>query len=598
MSLLNNNSCLKKQDKRIHFTKSKTNNLLLTDFNKLSLFNCNSKITKKKLQLNNKTCSNNSIKNPNQKPCNFIYSNIDNKINFNFKNNPNTSKNNNNKMLNNNNNNLRDKKTIDIIDINNMPKQANKTIKCNSVNNLIGININVNYTNKNYSINKIRPNSYMNNYNNNFNIYNYNVRHARKNSINKNKEINHNNCNNKGLNNSFNEIIRVNNIPHSSSGKNKINRKNIFILNPLPNDWEKLIDNLKSKKMKKTKIDKKLLNKNNKNKIQLENKNSINSTEDNNNNFSYNINKTNFNARNIEKSFSSTNINCIPIQKKKTSNQINNNNNIFLTIMKNMNEKIKKLEEDKNEKYENKIYEIITEYFIKYSNEINNQYQKQLILEIFYYVNKIINQKENEIINIKNEKNKDYENLKKQNSSLIQKNKILENKINELSSKIKNISTNNININLDKINNNNNSNIISSHNNNDNDNDSLDSINNSSSSSVNTEELESIRFFDKIIMKKHSFLNIPELSFQKINNAYINEKDGILPINKNIKKRFSFQGNNRININIDKNKEKEKEKEKFNFKGIKNNINKRIINYCSGNIKNHKQKINIRYKQK
>jgi hypothetical protein len=262
--------------------------------------------------------------------------------------------------------------------------------------------------------------------------------------------------------------------------------------------------------------------------------------------------------------------------------------------MKNMNEKIKKLEEDKNEKYENKIYEIITEYFIKYSNEINNQYQKQLILEIFYYVNKIINQKENEIINIKNEKNKEYENLKKQNTSLIQKNKILENKINELSSKIKNISTNNININLDKINNNN-SNIISSNNNNDNDNDSLDSINNSSSSSVNTEELESIRFFDKIIMKKHSFLNIPELSFQKINNAYINEKDGILPINKNIKKRFSFQGNNNININIDKNKEKEKEK--FNFKGIKNNINKRIINYCSGNIKNHKQKINIRYKQ-
>ena len=97
-------------------------------------------------------------------------------------------------------------------------------------------------------------------------------------------------------------------------------------------------------------------------------------------------------------------------------------------------------------------------------------------------------------------------------------------------------------------------------------------------------------------MKKHSFLNIPELSFQKINNLYINEKDEILPIKKNINNRYSFQGNNNINIDIDK----KKEKEKYNFDGIKNNLNQRIIKYFSGNIKNiknHKQKINIRNKQ-
>ena len=41
-------------------------------------------------------------------------------------------------------------------------------------------------------------------------------------------------------------------------------------------------------------------------------------------------------------------------------------------------------------------------------------------------------------------------------------------------------------------------------------------VSHKSSSSVNSEELESIRFFDKIIMKKHSIMNIPELSFQKI----------------------------------------------------------------------------------
>ena len=576
MSLINNNSCLKKVDKRIHFKKSKTNNLIITDFNKLSLFNCNSKTIKKKMQLNNKTCSNNSIKNQknikilNQKPCNFIYNNRENKININFKNISNTSKNNN-KIVNNHNIVSKDKKTIDIGDINNIPKQTNKTIKCNSVNNLIGININVNYTNKNYSINRIRPNSYMHNYNNI-------VKHVKNISINKNKDINNNS---RALNNSFNEIIRVNNIPYSSSGKNKINKKNIFILNPLPNDWEKIIDNLKSKKINKTKIDKKVFNKNNKNKIQIENKNSINSTEDNNNLIS-NINKTNFNAKNIEKSLSSINLNYIPTQKKKLSNS----NNVYYIIKSNMNEKINKLtKNDKND--ENKIYEIITEFFIKYSNEINDQYQKQLILEIFNYINKIINQKENKILK-QYEKEEDFQNLKKQNFLLIQKNKNLENKINELSSKIKYISTNDINLN--KLNNN--SNIISSTNNND----SLGSINNSSSS-VNTEELESIRFFDKIIMKKHSFLNIPELSFQKINNLYINEKDDILPIKKkNINNRYSFQGNNNLNIDIDK----KKEKEKYNFDGIKNKINKRIINYYSGNlknIKNHKQKKNIRYKE-
>ena len=66
MSMLNNqskpNSSLKKLDHKILITKSKTNNLLLTDFNKFSLFNCNLKANKKKLLVNNKTYSNNSFK--------------------------------------------------------------------------------------------------------------------------------------------------------------------------------------------------------------------------------------------------------------------------------------------------------------------------------------------------------------------------------------------------------------------------------------------------------------------------------------------------------------------------------------------------------
>ena len=274
---------------------------------------------------------------------NYIYNNINNKINFNF-NNPNntnsttnmgsTSKNNNKKVI--NNNISKEKKSIDILDINNMPKQINKTIKCNSVNNLIGININVNYMNKNYSINKIKPSSYMTNYNSNYNIYNCSRKSSKNKSIHKNNKINYN----KFLNNSFTEIVRgnSNNIPNSSSGKNKINKKNIFIINPLKNDWKRIIENLKIQKMNKSKIEKKEMGKGIKNKNQIENKNTISSIEDNNinNNFSYKINKTNYNVKNIEKSYSCKNINFIPVQKQ---NKLSNNNNVFFTQMKNMQKK-------------------------------------------------------------------------------------------------------------------------------------------------------------------------------------------------------------------------------------------------------------------
>ena len=65
-------------------------------------------------------------------------------------------------------------------------------------------------------------------------------------------------------------------------------------------------------------------------------------------------------------------------------------------------------------------------------------------------------------------------------------------------------------------------------------------------SSVNTEELESIRFFDKIIMKKHSFskTHIPELEIKriKLKNEEIENKENIKikKNNKNIQKRKNF----------------------------------------------------------
>ena len=620
MSMLNNNTSLNKINKKANVSKSKANNLLLTDFNKFSLFNYNSKTTKKKIHINNKTYSNNSIKNQKKKNSTKKiinnYNNINHKLNnhkiqsnigpySSYNNNINHLMNNNNISNTINNNNMKEKKSIEILDINNIPKQSSKTIKCNSVNNLIGININVNYMNKNYSINKIRPNSYMTNYNNNYNIYNNNSRHIKGNSVNKISDINNNNIHGKLFNNSFNEMNKgnnnINNIPHSSSGKNKINKKNIFIINPLRNDWEKIIENLKSKKLSKSKIDKKEISKNSKN--QIENKNTISSIEENNNynnniNFSYNINKTNFNAQNIEKSLSCKNINFIPIHKAKKTN---NNKNVYCSLIQNMNKKINKLNKNEiNDNYiNNELFDIIRECLIKYSKEIEDQYQKQFILEIICHLNNIFNKKENILHNIEKEKEEciqknklyknKYEKIIEQNNILIQKNNNLQNKINELSSKLKNTSTNNIKIDID------NNNVISSINNN---NDESLCHSNNSSSSVNSEELESIRFFDKIIMKKHSFIGVPELSFQKLNNKEINnKKDIILPYKKNIKQRHSFQEKNNMKI-MNMNDNKKKEINTIKLKGLNNNMNDKKNKYYSGNIKNHhKQKINIRYKQ-
>jgi hypothetical protein len=241
--------------------------------------------------------------------------------------------------------------------------------------------------------------------------------------------------------------------------------------------------------------------------------------------------------------------------------------NIFISLLNDMNRKINKYLKQKVDI--DKLYEIIIEYYVKYTNEIEEQHQKKFAMEIFYHLSQLINEKENQLINIRKQnedlvhKNKIYkkdnENLMEQYNLLIQKNNILENKVKELSSKLKNTSTENIKINEDNSVNINKDETIVSH---------------KSSSSVNSEELESIRFFDKIIMKKHSFMNIPELSFQKIhiNN---NKKFDKLPKKKTgIKQRYSFQGNNSNLGN--------KQKKYSYIKGIKKDIN-------GSNMKNFKK---------
>ena len=562
------NPSLKKNQKN-HFQKSKTNKLLLTNFNKLSLFNINLLSSKKKLLINNQTYSNNSFKNQkvskNINTLNNIKKNNNiQKNNFTNSNdikskmkNGNGSKNEYNQIIYNN---IINSNSLN--NFNKFNKQINKSFKCNSVNNLIGININVNYMNKNYAVNKIKPNFYMPNY-------------STKNFQNNNCKINNNinindNYYNKFISESFNEINKGNISSHNSSRKNKINKKKKIIISPLQNEYQKILENIKyNKEINSTK------NKNNnlnKKKFHLEIKNSINSIYDNNNHLSDNINKTNYNKQKkiieIGKSSSCKNLNTNIYNDKNTQN-------IYKILTQSMDEKINKLKINNNHFDEDKLYDIVNEFFIKYCNILDDQSQKELIVNIFYQMNDIINKKDKKILIIQKEKDNllqnskniknNYDELIKENNSLINKYNILQNKLDELNSEGK------IHSNDKK--------------NKENDN-SLNKIDNpalSNSSYVNTEELESIRFFDKIKMKKHSFSNIPELSFQKLKIDKI--KNEVKVIKKKRINQFSFQENNKFMKKIKNNKSNSKE------------INKKKKNYNNSNIMPKcKQKLNISYK--
>ena len=412
--------------------------------------------------------------------------------------------------------------------------------------------------NKNYAVNKIKPNFYMPNYSTK-NIQNNNCK------INNNINVN-DNFYNKFISESFNEINKGNISFHNSSRKNKINKKKKFIINPLQSEYQKIFENLKY--YKEINSTKNKNNNSNKKKFQLEIKNSINCIYDN-NNLSDNINKTNYNKQRkiieIGKSLSCKNMNICNDKNTK---------NIYKILIQSLDEKINKLKNDNNNFDEDNLYDIINEFFIKYCNVLDDQSQKQLIINIFYQMNDIINKKEKKIILIQKEKEKliqnynniknNYDELIKENNSLINKFNILQKKLDGLNSEGKIYS--NGQKNKEKENSIN----------------EFDSPALSSSSYVNTEELESIRFFDKIKMKKHSFSNIPELSFQKLKIDKI--KNDVKP-NKKKRNKFSFQENNKFMKKIKNNKSNSKE------------INKKIINYNNSNIlPRYKKKLNISYK--
>ena len=475
--------------------------------------------------------------------------------------------------------------------------------------------------NKNYSINKGKhqPNFYMSNFSN------YSSKNIKYNN---NYKINSNindNLYSKYINESFNEVNRGNSSYYNSSGKNKINKKKKFIMNPTQNDFQNIIDNLKYQsvndlKNKNISINKNMSNMNNSsiNKIQnhIEIKNTISSEGENNkNNFSYNSNKTNINIQNNNMGGIGKSLSCKHMNNNYYNNQRYKNNslkfssghkNIFNLLIKSMDKKLNKFKEKYNKinkgySDDDKLYEIINEFFIKYCNIIDDQSQKEVIVNIFYQMNNLLNKREKQLIILQKEienltnKNKLYkknnEDLRDQNNILINKCKILQNQIEEINSELniykKFKNENNKfkskvehNLNLDNIDNIDiESNDISSNNN-----EEEGSGKQSTSSYVNSEELESIRFFDKIKMKKNSFSNIPELSFQKIK---IEEgKNNILPIKKKNKSKLSFQGINKF-IKKENNNLKDN-----NINGInKNNYNNSIIQ------QKYKQKLNSNLKK-
>ena len=559
-------SSLNKLHQKKLFQKSKTNKLLLTDFNKFSLFNNNLKSTKRKLCINSQqTYSNNSLKiqkninslNIKKKKPYIINNKITNNNNIikSIKNN--TSKNENKHIVFNNNSN------------------SNKSLKYNSVNNLIGINISFNYMNKNYSLNKIKPNYYMPYYSTK-NIKNNN---KINNNINIKEQYYH-----KFFNESFNDVNKENNSFNSSSSKNKINKKNKnVIVSPMQNDFSKIIKSLKYKGINSPKNKNKKINNNfNKKKKQLEIKNTLSSNEENNNCNKTNLNNSS-NISGIGKSLSCKNmkLNHMTIKRYK-NNAVKNtygNKNIYKLLIKSFDKKVNKLKDDYNYNNEifddDKLYDIINEFFIKYCNIIEDQSQKELIVNIFYQMNNIINKKDKHILLMQKEKQNLIEknkNYKKNNEELLEQNNLLINKCNNLQKKI-DMLNNDIKLYSNEIVNKKTKNSI-----NDEENQSF-----TTSSYVNTEELESIRFFDKIKMKKNSFTNIPELSFQKIKIE--ENKNDILQIKqKNNSKNNSHKANNVT------------KKDKNNNCNI---INKKYIYYNNSNMQPKSKKIlNISYKQK
>ena len=175
------------------------------------------------------------------------------------------------------------------------------------------------------------------------------------------------------------------------------------------------------------------------------------------------------------------------------------NNKLYEILIKTMNDNILKVQnnEKNNSTINSKIHDIIQQTLNDFANVLQSN-EKNVILNILFQFNKLIQYKNEEIKEVKNE----YKELENKYMKIQQKNSLIQNENNQLRKKLELI--------LEKINSNCDSESLQEITSND-----LKTKSERTESSLNMEDLESIRFFDKINMRRNSFSNskIPTLNF-------------------------------------------------------------------------------------
>ena len=349
-----------------------------------------------------------------------------------------------------------------------------------------------------------------------------------------------------------------------------------------------------------------LNNFNNFNNININNNSTLSNKNSNNNSMKFQkrkSNKTNLSSSSSKFYGSSLKSNSKYSVNKKFDILKNNMNEQISDINNNYN-KLKNMTESDNVKKHELIFDIIQNSLFKFASILSNPKEKEVAFEIIQKLNDFFKKnttlvnaikKKNDELNEKIRKCKEInKHIQKENILLEDKIDIMQRKIEDLENEIKNNIFNDNGNNKDNgngINDNNKVNNIIFENGNDyiqeqNENENDDSYEKEENeSSVNSEELESIRFFDKIIMKKHSFskAHIPELEIKqiKLNEELENKQNHNGKIN-NSKLRNKFNFKNGIYIN------KQKEKEFQNGLRKKGNKSSKAIGYS--NIAEDKKK--------
>ena len=325
-----------------------------------------------------------------------------------------------------------------------------------------------------------------------------------------------------------------------------------------------------------------------------------------NNNYSLNDNNSSMNKTNFSNKFTYNIIqsDCKRKQNKKLKNSSSNDSSLInlkyslnkkLDILKStLNDEISDINKnynkmlnsyDKNNIKKNElILDIIQNSFFKFISLLENPKEKEIAFDIIQKLNDFFKKQDNLVKNVikknddLNKKIKKYKeinkNYEKENQLLIERCQTLEKNIEEIKIKYNNSLINNKiyleeSKNLEEINNSSEKCY----------NDINDFEDNENGSSVNSEELESIRFFDKIIMKKHSFskANIPELEIKQIKL-----KNEELENEENLKKNCLIKNLNNKNQN------------KHKYFGLKKISNKSTKSIGYTKIAEDKKKIDVK----